>query len=68
MKFAITLLLFVALFSLTWASSPQRSVIVSYQDDTPDSVLDEAKSAVKQAGGLITHEYSKPILGASVWG
>lgn len=58
MKFAIVTLL-LSLFALTaLAAPPQRSVIVSYPDDTPNSVLDEAKAAVKQAGGMITHEYS----------
>lgn len=57
MKLTLSLLL-TLLLAFTWATSPQRSVIVSYPDDTPDSVLDEAKSAVKQAGGMIIHEYS----------
>lgn len=40
-------------------SVPQHAVIVSYPDNTPDSVLDEAKHAIKAAGGVVTHEYSK---------
>lgn len=27
------------------------------KDDTPNSVLDKAKDAIKAAGGMITHEY-----------
>ncbi|KAI9048118.1 hypothetical protein LZ554_007913 [Drepanopeziza brunnea f. sp. 'monogermtubi'] len=38
-------------------TSPLKSVIVSYPDNTPDSVLNQAKSAIKTAGGFITHEY-----------
>jgi Mrp family chromosome partitioning ATPase len=39
------------------AAMPQKAVIVSYPDETPDSVVDQAKSAIKAAGGMITHEY-----------
>jgi hypothetical protein len=39
------------------AAMPQKSVIISYPDATPDSVVDQAKSAIKDAGGIITHEY-----------
>ncbi|PSS22885.1 hypothetical protein M430DRAFT_116508 [Amorphotheca resinae ATCC 22711] len=36
---------------------PQKAVIVTYPDNTPNSVLDQAKDAIKAAGGIITHEY-----------
>jgi len=36
---------------------PLRSVIVSYPDNTPDSVVDQAMDAIKAAGGMVTHEY-----------
>ena len=36
---------------------PQKSVIVSYPNDTPDSVVQQAMGAIKDAGGMITHEY-----------
>jgi hypothetical protein len=39
------------------ATMPQKAVIVSYPDNTPDTVLDKAKDAIKAAGGMITHEY-----------
>jgi hypothetical protein len=39
------------------AQMPQKAVIVSYPNDTPDSVLNQAKDAIKAAGGMITHEY-----------
>jgi hypothetical protein len=39
------------------ATQPQKAVIVSYPDNTPQRVLDQAKDAIKAAGGLITHEY-----------
>ncbi|KAF2811667.1 uncharacterized protein BDZ99DRAFT_384919 [Mytilinidion resinicola] len=43
------------------ARAPLKSVIVSYPDSTPNSVLDKAKSAIVEAGGIITHEYSKSV-------
>jgi hypothetical protein len=36
---------------------PQKAVIVSYPNDTPDSIVDQAKDAILAAGGVITHEY-----------
>lgn len=35
----------------------QKQVIVSYPQDTPDSVVAQAKQAIVDAGGIITHEY-----------
>lgn len=57
----VILTLLLALFTayVAGASSTQRAVIVSYPKDTPDSVLEEAKSAVLKSGGIITHEYSE---------
>ncbi|KAH0538367.1 hypothetical protein FGG08_005016 [Glutinoglossum americanum] len=37
---------------------PQKSVIVSFDSDTPDSIIQQAKDAITAAGGVITHEYS----------
>jgi hypothetical protein len=39
------------------ATMPQKAVIVSYPDSTPDSIVDQAKEAIIKAGGIITHEY-----------
>lgn len=39
------------------AQLPQKAVIVSYPNETPDHILDQAKDAIKAAGGMITHEY-----------
>lgn len=36
---------------------PQKAVIVSYPDDTPNHVVQQAMDAIKAAGGMITHEY-----------
>ena len=61
MKLAILSLL-VALLAISVLGKPhQRAVIVSYPEDTPDSVLTEAKDALRKSGGIITHEYSWSI-------
>lgn len=36
----------------------QKSVLITYPKDTPDSVVNQAKKAIVDAGGLITHEYT----------
>lgn len=39
------------------AQQAQKAVIVSYPNDTPDSIVNQAMDAIKSAGGMITHEY-----------
>lgn len=58
-KFTQLALLAISLFSIPGlsAAAPQKSVIVSYPDDTPDNVVQQAMDAIKNAGGVITHEY-----------
>ncbi|QKX64317.1 uncharacterized protein TRUGW13939_11491 [Talaromyces rugulosus] len=36
----------------------QKSVIITFPDDTPDTVMLEAKRTITDAGGWITHEYN----------
>ncbi|KAK4140903.1 uncharacterized protein C8A04DRAFT_14534 [Dichotomopilus funicola] len=36
----------------------QKSVLFTYPRETPDWVVDQAKKAIEEAGGLITHEYT----------
>ncbi|RMZ75115.1 hypothetical protein DV737_g5448, partial [Chaetothyriales sp. CBS 132003] len=35
----------------------QQSVMVTYPQDTPQSIIDKAMEAVKSTGGVITHEF-----------
>ncbi|KAK3684244.1 hypothetical protein B0T22DRAFT_484022 [Podospora appendiculata] len=35
----------------------QKSVIITYPGETPDWVLAQAKKAIVEGGGVITHEY-----------
>jgi hypothetical protein len=56
MKFTIlSILTFITV--VLAAAQPQKAVIVSYPNDTPDSIVDQAKDAIIAAGGIITHEY-----------
>ncbi|KAL5118810.1 hypothetical protein ACEQ8H_003313 [Pleosporales sp. CAS-2024a] len=58
MRFTLTAL-FVALFAtLAMAAAPHKSVIMSWPNDTPDSVIEAAKKAIIDAKGTITHEYN----------
>lgn len=56
MKLSILALLtvIVGVFS---AIVPQKAVIVTYPEDTPNSVINKAMEAIEEAGGMITHEY-----------
>ena len=54
MKFAFNLLLLALLAAFAAAVSPQKPVIVSYPEDTPQSVLDKAMDAIKKAVRLPT--------------
>lgn len=57
MKLATILVTALTAASGALAVDVQKSVIVSYPADTPNSVLDQAKNAIKDSGGMITHEY-----------
>lgn len=47
----------LTIVSGAFAVDVQKSFIVSYDHDTPDSVVNEAKDRIVAAGGYITHEY-----------
>ncbi|AEO71315.1 dd42b0c7-84f9-4d38-a1be-94a564dd3467 [Thermothielavioides terrestris] len=36
----------------------QKSVLITYPPETPDSIVEQAKKAVIAADGIITHEYT----------
>ncbi|KAF1810306.1 hypothetical protein P152DRAFT_401695 [Eremomyces bilateralis CBS 781.70] len=58
MKFPLFSLLLVLLAAFALATAPQKSVVISYPESTPDHVLQQAKDAIQAAGGIITHEYN----------
>ena len=49
MKLALHILLLAVLSAFAGAVSPQKPVIVSYPEDTPQSVLEQAMAAVEKA-------------------
>ncbi|KAH8899474.1 hypothetical protein GQ53DRAFT_741603 [Thozetella sp. PMI_491] len=57
MKPSSLLVAAVALFAGAIAVDVQKSVIITYPEETPDSVLDQAKDAIRASGGTVTHEY-----------
>jgi hypothetical protein len=59
MRFALTALSVALFATFTMAVAPHKSVIMSWPNDTPDSVVEAAKQAIIDAKGVITHEYSK---------
>ncbi|CCC07299.1 unnamed protein product [Sordaria macrospora k-hell] len=58
MKFFGFVLGALALVSGAIAVDVQKSVIITYKENTPDSVIRDAKKAIVDAGGVITHEYT----------
>lgn len=57
MKLTTFLVTALTVASGALAVDVQKSVIISYPADTPNSVLDQAKDAIRASGGVITHEY-----------
>ncbi|KXX80684.1 Protease B inhibitor 2 [Madurella mycetomatis] len=51
------LLATLTLLSGTTAVDVQKSVLISYPPETPDSIVEEAKKAIVGSGGSVTHEY-----------
>ncbi|KAL8749147.1 MAG: hypothetical protein Q9199_007865 [Rusavskia elegans] len=50
--------LFLPILGLVSVASAQRQVLVTYPNDTPPSIIDQAKKAILATGGKITEEYS----------
>jgi hypothetical protein len=57
MKLTAFLVTALTVASGVFAVDVQKSVIVSYPAETPDSIVDQAKAAIKASGGVVTHEY-----------
>ncbi|KAI5837426.1 hypothetical protein DFP73DRAFT_568040 [Morchella snyderi] len=61
MKFSLTALLLLAASGATIASAPVEreytSYVVTYNPDTPDSVVDQDIAKAKENGAIITHRY-----------
>lgn len=66
MRFYLFTLIVAMLCAFAFAVSPQKPIIVTFPQNTPQSVIDKAMDTLKQAGGIVTHEYSKQITRAAV--
>lgn len=59
MRFLLLGLLFALFSAFVAAAAPQKAIVVSFEDpNTPQSAVNAAMQAIKDAGGIITHEYS----------
>ncbi|KAF2154737.1 hypothetical protein K461DRAFT_319261 [Myriangium duriaei CBS 260.36] len=58
MRFSTSLLAAAFCAVLVQGKAPLESILVSYDKNTADSVVEAAKKAIIDAGGEITHEYS----------
>ena len=59
MRFAVASVCVALLTSFAMAA--QRSVIISFPNGTPDSVVEDCKESIRKNGGVITHEYSTSL-------
>ncbi|KAL1876864.1 hypothetical protein VTK73DRAFT_9094 [Phialemonium thermophilum] len=57
MRLVAFLVATLAVISGAFAVDVQKSVIITYPSGTPNSVVDQAKQAVRDNGGVILHEY-----------
>ena len=58
MKLIAYLLLALSAISGALAVEAQKSFIISFPDDTSDSIIDAAKKQIADAKGVVTHEYT----------
>ncbi|KAJ4289719.1 hypothetical protein N0V90_011049 [Kalmusia sp. IMI 367209] len=59
MRFALISFIVALLAAVTMAVPPNfYDVIISFPKEAPDYLLDEAKQAVRNGKGTITHEYT----------
>ncbi|KKZ59180.1 hypothetical protein EMCG_05427 [[Emmonsia] crescens] len=55
--YLVTILLALLAPAVLAGTEPQKAVMVTYPKDTPNSVIEQAMQAVKDAGGTITHKF-----------
>ncbi|KAF2180252.1 hypothetical protein K469DRAFT_715502 [Zopfia rhizophila CBS 207.26] len=58
MRFALFSFLLALLAAYAMAAAPLKSVIISYPNETPPHIVDQAMDAIREAGGQITHTYN----------
>ncbi|KAK3631496.1 hypothetical protein LTR56_016860 [Elasticomyces elasticus] len=58
MKFTFSFLLLALFAALCLAAAPEKQVIISYPAGTAQSVLEQTKQEIIEAGGEILHTFS----------
>lgn len=58
MRFFLVTLLAALFLVSAYAVKQQKAVLITYPEDTPASEVDKAIDVLKEAGGVVTHEYS----------
>lgn len=58
MRYALFSIVVALLVAFAMAVAPQRSVIISWPNETPDQIVEDAKEAIRKAQGEVTHEYN----------
>lgn len=59
MRFYLLTLLLALFIATALAIKSQKAVLITYPADTPDSEVDKAIETLKNAGGMVTHEFSQ---------
>lgn len=57
MKASNLLVSIVAAANAALAVDVQKNVIISYDNNVPENIFQEAMNEIRKAGGIITHEY-----------
>lgn len=58
MRFTLFTFFFALILAFALAAAPQKAIVVSFDDpNTPQAAVDDAMAAIREAGGIITHEY-----------
>lgn len=57
MRFFSTIVAALAVAQGALAVDVQKSIIVTFPEGTPEDVVTRAKDEIRQAGGVVTHDY-----------
>jgi hypothetical protein len=57
MRFFSTVVAALAVAQGALAVDVQKSIIVTFPEGTPEDVVTRAKDEIRQAGGVVTHDY-----------
>ena len=70
MRFFFIALLIAIFLTTTYGVKPsQKKVLVTYDSETPDSEVERAIDALREAGGVVEHKFgsSTDVTSPSIW-